>query len=267
MFLSGVCFALGGLCIKYIPWNPLAINSARNILSAIVLGLFMLAIKHKLVINKHVILSAIAIATTTGLYCFANKLTTAGNAIILQFTAPIWVMFFSVLFLKVHPKSLDIIAAVCVFVGVILFFIDGISAGNMLGNILALLSGITYVGVFTSGSFEDSDTLSATFLGILINVLVGLPFLLKEDLGAASQTTWIALLVLGIVQQGCSYIFLSLGLKTTPAIPASLISGIEPVLNPILVAVFYGEHLTPLALVGAAIVLVSIVGYNVIKCK
>ena len=53
----------------------------------------------------------------------------------------------------------------------------------------------------------------------------------------------------------------------TPPVTASLISGIEPVLNPLLVAVFYGEMLTPLSLVGAAIVFLSVIGYNLLRLK
>ena len=48
---------------------------------------------------------------------------------------------------------------------------------------------------------------------------------------------------------------------------ASLVSGIEPVLNPILVAVFYHETMGRFALAGAAIVVLGVVGYNVIQAR
>lgn len=267
VFLSGVTFSLGGVCMKFIPWSPLAINSARNILSATMVGLYILFTGHKLVVNKHVIIGALSIAVTMSLYAIANKLTTAGNAIILQFTVPIWAMLFSVLFLKIKPSRLDIVAAIFVLAGVVCFFIDGISAGNMPGNAVALLSGITYVGVFMMGSFPDSDSLSSTFFGIVLNIIVGLPWLFRTDFASTPSAAWIALVVLGLIQQGCSYIFLNIGLQTTPAVAATLIAAIEPVLNPILVALIYGEVLTPLSLVGAVIVFISILVYNVLKAK
>jgi len=251
--------------MKYIPWNGMAINGARNMLCLLVIGGYILFTKHKLVINRPVLLGALSIAVTMSLYSIANKMTTAGNAIILQFTAPIWVMVFSVLVLKQKPTGLDIAAAVLVLAGVLFFFIDSLSAGNMLGNLLALVSGVTYVGVFTMQSMEGADSLSSTFFGLCINIIIGIPFMIAQDYSTTTVTAWIALLVLGIVQQGCSYIFLNKGLATTPPIAASLISGIEPVLNPTLVAIFYGEYLTPLALIGAAIVLVTILGYNVLR--
>lgn len=65
-------------------------------------------------------------------------------------------------------------------------------------------------------------------------------------------------------QVGLAYILLTIGLKTTPAVTASLVSGIEPVLNPILVAVFYHETIGPVALIGAVIVLVAVLAYNIL---
>ena len=91
VFLSGVCFSLGGLFLKYIPWNPLAINAARNAVAFVFVFLYLKIIGHKIIFNRTVLIGALAISVTQGLYCIANKLTTAGNAIILQFTVPIWV--------------------------------------------------------------------------------------------------------------------------------------------------------------------------------
>lgn len=267
VFLSGVTFSIGGICLKYIPWNPLATNSARNFLALLVVGFYMIITKHKFVINKHVIIGGAGLAATTTLFCLANKLTTAGNAIILQFTAPVWVMIFSAIFLRIRPNRIDIIAAIVVLAGVLLFFIDSIGAGNMLGNVIALISGMTYVCVFTMGSFDDSDSLSATMVGIIISIIIGIPSVIKADFGAMTTAGWVALLAVGLIEQGVSYIFLNLGLNSTSAIASSLISGVEPVLNPVWVALVYGEMLTPLSIVGAVIVLCSIVIYNVLKIK
>lgn len=267
VFLSAVCFSIGGLFMKYVPWNGLAINSARNIFSVLVLALFFRLSRHRLRINRTVLIGALAITGTNILYCIANKLTTAGNTIILQFTAPIWVMIFTSLLFKKRPTRLDIIAAVFVFGGVICFFVDSLSSGHTLGDVLALLSGVFYSGVFMLNSNEDSDSLSSVLLGMMLNVLTGLPFLIAEKPLAAEAKVWAAILVLGIVQLGLAYVFLTKGLERTPAVPASLISGIEPVLNPLLVAIFYGEMLTPLSLVGAAIVFISVLSYNLIRLR
>ena len=253
--------------MKLIPWNGLAINSARNVLSVLVLAAFFRIRRHKLVINRTVLIGALAIVGTNILYSLANKLTTAGNTIILQFTAPIWVMVFSSLLLKKKPGRLDLVAAAFVFAGVICFFVDSLSSGHLTGDLLALLSGIFYAGVFMMNAREDSDSLSSVLIGMVLNVLTGLPFLIREQPFSAGMDVWTPVLVLGIFQLGLAYVFLTEGLAITPPVTASLISGIEPVLNPLLVAVFYGEMLTPLSLVGAAIVFLSVIGYNLIRLK
>ena len=267
VFLSGVCFSLGGLFLKYIPWSPLAINAARNAVAFIFVFLYLKIIGHKIVFNRTVLIGALAISVTQGLYCIANKLTTAGNAIILQFTVPIWVMVISALVFRKKPTKLDVSAAVIVMVGVLFFFIDGIQAGNMLGNMLALISGVTYSGVFLMNATPESDSYSSTFFGMILNMLIGLPWLIKTDFAATQSITWVVILLMGIVQVACAFILLSTGLKTTSPIAASLISGVEPVLNPVWVAIFYGEVLTPLSLVGAVMVLLAVTVYNILLIK
>jgi drug/metabolite transporter (DMT)-like permease len=135
----------------------------------------------------------------------------------------------------------------------------------MLGNFLAIASGLSYAGVFMLNSFEQSDSLSSVLAGQCMSILIGLPFLLH-----VTEPTAIAIgavLALGILQQGSAFVLLTKGLETTPAITASLITGIEPILNPLLVAVFYHEVLTPMSMVGAVIVFVTIILYNVQKGK
>ena len=73
--------------------------------------------------------------------------------------------------------------------------------------------------------------------------------------------------VLGVFQVAFGYIFLTIGLRTTPPVTASLVSGIEPVLNPILVAVFYHEYIGPMSFVGAVIVVGSVIVYNALLAR
>ena len=94
---------------------------------------------------------------------------------------------------------------------------------------------------------------------------MGLPFLMQETEFTATALT--SVFILGAFQVGLAYILMCIGLKTTPAVTASLVSGIEPILNPILVAVFYGEPVGIMALVGAVIVIGGVLGYNILKAK
>lgn len=265
VFCSAVLYSIGGLCIKLIPWGGMAINGARTAIALAVIGLYLLATHHRPRMNRWVLLGALAVCGTNILYAVANKLTTAANTIVLQFTAPIFVILLSALFFGKKPKRLDLMACALVLGGVLLFFIDSLSAGGMLGNVLALLSGVSYAGVFLMNDMPDSDAISSVLWGDMVSAVVGIPFVVRET--DFSSHTLFALVVLGVFQVALAYILLTEGLKTTPAVTASLISGIEPVLNPILVAVFYHEMVGPLALVGAVVVVGSIVLYNVLLAK
>ena len=265
VFLAALLYSIGGLCIKVIPWNGLSINGGRTLIALLVIGGYLLAIGHKPRWNRWVFVGALCICGTNSLFTLANKMTTAANTIVLQFTAPIFVILLSALFWKKRPKKLDVIACAVVLLGVICFFIDSLEAGGMLGNILALVSGITYAGVFLLNDMPDSDPISSVFWGDVMSVVIGLPFLLQETQFGA--VTLVSLVVLGAFQVGLAYILLTVGLKTTPAVTASLVSGIEPVLNPILVAVFYHETIGMVALVGAVIVLGAVLTYNIINSK
>ena len=214
-------------------------------------------------INPAVFFGAVCMAATTTLFTIANKLTTAANTIVLQFTAPVFVILLMWIFFKERPKRVDIIASVIVFIGIICFFIDGLSTGNMLGNVIAVLSGIGYAGVFMMNSFEKSDSLSSIFLGQSLSAVTCVWFVFGEtDFGMAAIGGIVAL---GVFQLALAYIFMAKGLDEVPAVTASLTTAIEPILNPLLVAVFYHETVTPLSFVGAVIVIAAIVGYNVWK--
>jgi len=267
VFMAAVFYSLGGLGFKLIEdWNAFSINSARTFIGAAVVLVFMLITKRKIKFNKSVFLGAICVTGTNVLFAVANKLTTAANTIVLQFTAPIFVILICWLFLKQKPKKLDVIACAVVFAGVLCFVVDSLEMGGMLGNILALISGITYAGVFMLNDMPNGDSLSSVFWGLIISMLIGLPFLVQETTFAPMTIGTVT--VLGVVQIGLAYTFIALGTKTTPPITASLVSGIEPVLNPILVAIFYpAEKVGPMAIVGTVIVVGGVVLYNVMKEK
>lgn len=265
VFFSAVLYSLGGICMKFIPWNGMSINSGRNVIALMVIGSYLLLTKHPLQFNRSIALGAVCVSGTNILFCIANKMTTSANAIVLQFTAPIFVLLLSVLIWKKKPKKLDLITCAVVLAGVVCFFLDALEMGGMMGNTLALISGLTYAGVFLLNEMPGGDPICSVFWGDMLSVITGLPFLLQET--AFPPSAIVSLLVLGAFQVGLAYILICIGLKTTPAVTASLISGIEPVLNPILVAVFYGETIGPMALLGAFIVIGGVIVYNAIGAK
>lgn len=258
--LAAVLCSIGGVCIKYIPWSPMSINGARCAIAAALTAAYLIHTKHRIRINATVICGAMSLALTTILYVFSTKLTSAACAILLMYTSPIWVMLY--LWIKKHqrPSSRALITIVGVFAGLCFFVADGLSSGRLLGNLLGLCSGISYAGVFIFGADLDGDAKSSYFLGQVAGALVGLPFLATER--AFPPISILCILLLGIFQLGLSYLLMAYGLAHTPALSASLITALEPVLTPVWVALFYKEIPAPLSLVGMLLVLVCILYYN-----
>ena len=267
VLLSAVLFATGGLFFKKCSWNAMAMSSARSIIAGALILCVMLARKHKFRINASVIAAAISISVTNNLYALANKLTTAGNTIVLQFSMPVFVIIIMALLYKKKPTPLELVTCFAVLAGIICFFIDSLTAGNMLGNALALISGISYACFFIFNSRDDSEPFTAILLSYVLTALIGLPWLLRTNIAATPANELLCVAALGLIQQGAAQMCFAVGIRRTPPVAASLISGIEPILNPVLVAVFYGETLTWLSLVGAAIVLASVLLFNVLTAR
>ena len=260
VFLAAVCFSTGGLFIKLIPWNALAINGARNLIGALVIGAYLLITRHRIVFSRRVLTGALSMIGVTTFFALANKMTTAANTIVLQFTAPVFVIIFMAVFYRQKPGKVDLTVCFLVLLGVVLFFVDGIRAGNLPGNLLAVLSGICYAGVFMMNTGRNADAVSSCFLGQLAAGLMFTPLCFRET--DFSLPVLLPLFALGVIQVGGAYILLSLGIRNTPPVTASLITGLEPIMNPLLVAAFYGETITALSVVGCVIVICSILGYN-----
>ena len=270
VFLASVCFSTGGLFIKLIPWSALAINGARNLVGAAVIGLYLLLTRRKVIFSRRVLTGALSMIGVTTLFALANKMTTAANAIVLQFTAPVFVILLMAVIYRQKPTRTDILTCFAVLLGVVLFFVDGIRMGNLPGNVIAVVSGICYAGVFMMNTGKGADAISSCFLGQLAAGIVFTPLCLQESdfwvessvSEASGAPVLSAMLALGVIQVGGAYILFSIGIRHTPPVTASLITGMEPILNPLLVAAFYGEAVSALSVVGSIIVVFSILAYN-----
>lgn len=266
VFVAAVLYSLGGLCIKLIPdWSGLALNAGRNGIALVVYVIFFAATRHRPRFNRWIFLGACCVCATNVLFAVANKMTTAANSIVLEYTAPIFVILLSAIFLRRRPDRLDLAACAVVFLGVLCFFLESLGGGHLSGDLLALLSGVTYGGVFMLNEVPNGDPISSVFWSAMMSTLIGLPQMVQQP--RLEGTALVSMLVLGVFQLGLAFVFLTVGLKTTPSITASLVTGIEPVLNPVLVAVFYHEYMGVFSVIGACIVIVGVVGYNVLKEK
>jgi drug/metabolite transporter (DMT)-like permease len=260
---TAILWSFGGLLIKLIPWNAMTIVGTRAIFAAVVLAIYMR--RPRIHFTPSVILGGLCMSGTTILFVFANKLTTAANAIVLQYTAPIFIIILSMVFLKKKPKPLDFAAVLIVFFGIGLFFFDQLKGSALLGNLLACMSGVTFAGVFLINQMPNAKPEEALLLGHLINIAVGLPFILTNL--TFEPVALLSITLLGVFQLGIAYVLFSIGIKLTPPISASLIASLEPLLNPVWVFLLTGERPGVWALVGGAIVLVTVVLYNLASMK
>ena len=265
VLLGAIAFSLGGLLIKLIPLSPIAINCGRCVFSSLIIGIYMYLTRHKLVINKTVITGALFVFLMLMGYVVSNKLTTAANAIVLEYTAPILVIVFEAILFKKRPDKISIIICLFVLMGIAIVVLDGMKAGNFLGDMIALSSGVFYALTMMLNEFKNSDSLSSVFLGHLFTALIGVGFI---DVFLKADTKTLALVAaLGIFQAGLGYTLLTVGLKKCDPLSGSLMTCIEPVLNPILVAIFYKEYLSINQIIGCVIVISSIIFYNIYTSK
>jgi drug/metabolite transporter (DMT)-like permease len=259
MVAASVCWSFGGLCIKFIPWGAMTIIGLRALFAIAVFAIYRRSFKVRLTTGN--ILAALCLTATTTLYVMANKQTTAAAAILLQFTAPVFIILLQLVFYKKKPRLSGVVAVAVTLCGMLLFVADGLGSGGLSGNLLAMASGLSFAGVFICNKRPDADPGQSVMLGFYINAAVGLPFVLTGV--TAEPATWGAAVFLGIVQVGLAYVFFSAGIKRTPALPACLITAMEPVLNPLWVALTVGEIPGPPAIAGGAVIVLTVVCYNI----
>lgn len=265
VLISAVCFSLAGVLIKVIPWNPISINGARCIFAIIPMYLYLRATGRRFHVNKQIIGGAILDFAMLETFVIANKLTTAANAIVLQFTEPVWVILLGWVVFRSRPRASALVASAVVIAGIVCFFFDSLSAGGMLGNILAIASGLAYAGVFLLKESPRCDFECAAILGFAACFVVGIPFYPQETVFTFDIA--LTIVALGVVQLGLAYLFLSKGLDAVSPVTASLTSTIEPLLNPILVAIVVGETIGPLSIFGAVLVVGAATAYNVYAAR
>jgi drug/metabolite transporter (DMT)-like permease len=256
--LCGALWSSAGVLIKLIDWPPGAIWSARCAIAAAVLY----AIRRPSLagIAPAEWGAAAALAATTGLFIAANKLTTPANAILIQYSAPVWVALLGPWFVGERVTRLDWLAIAAVLCGIALFFFEELTFDHAVGNVVALAAGVSFAfGALTMRRVAlietpsgPIDPLRPLLLGNLLGAVLGAPFLLGADpMGAVG---WSALFALGVVQQAVAYLCYAAAIRHARALDVILVPIVEPILSPLWVALAFGEWPGPWALVGGAIV-------------
>jgi drug/metabolite transporter, DME family len=253
LLAAAALWSTAGAAIKLCHLNGVQIAGARSLVA----GLFLLALvkEGRRRPTLKVLGVAVAYAFTVILFVVATKLTTAANAIFIQDTAPLWVLLLSPLLLKEHPSRGELLAIPVYATGLGLFFLDDLSTGQVTGNLVALASGVAF-GLSILGLRKlRGEGQAALVWGNLLAAAMVLPL---WGTGPSPRPVDLAILVyLGVFQLGLAYWCFSKGLEGTPAVEASLLVLLEPVLNPVWTFLLAGERPGPWAIAGGAIVLAA----------
>jgi len=252
---AAVLWSLAGVLIKWVSLPALAVAGFR---SAIALPVLLLFFGRRAVnFSASQLIGGVCYAATVTLFVSANKLTTSGNAILLQYTAPLYVALLSGWLLHERTRWFDWAAIAAVLCGMSLFFLDQLSADGLTGNILAVLSGFAFASlIIAMRRQKDASPAGSAILGNLLTVLICLPWMVQSPPGGAD---WIGLALLGVFQIGLSYACYVVAIKSVTAMEGILIPVLEPILNPLWTLLFMGERLGPWALLGGVVVILSLI--------
>ncbi len=262
LILTGLLWSLAGVLIKSIPWPPLAIAGLRSGLAALTMLVYLK--RPTITWSKYQIGSAFAYAATVTLFVVANKLTTAGNAILLQYTAPVYVALMSYSLLGERSTKVDWLAIIFMLTGLVLFFLDDLTTEGYLGNVCAIAAGVAFA-VFTVllRKQKNASPGESILLGNILTLIIGLPAIMTSVTWEIQP--WIFTFILGIFQLGIPYILFTIAIKHVSALDAIIYPTIEPIINPILVYIFIGEALGPWAVWGGALVLGGVLFRGIVQ--
>lgn len=252
---AAILWSTSGFFVKILDWQPIAILAGRSLFASVVFLIYLRRVPTRF--NRWQLLAAGAFILTQFLYITSIKLTTAANAIFLQYTAPIYIVLLAFWFLREKPSRTDWISMVIIFLGLGLFFGDKLSTDGLYGNLLAVLSGVTSAVMMVAfRAQKNGDPAESNLIAFLVTATLGFPFVLQQTW---TLNSWLILAFLGIVQIGFAFIFFSKGIKHIPALEANLIGTLEPMLNPIWVFLFYGESMGRYAFLGGLVVLGGVI--------
>jgi len=266
--MAGCAFlwSTAGLFIKMMDWQPFAIAGARSLIAA----LFLWAVirRPRFSFSKVQVLSALAYAATMILFVFANKHTTSANAILLQYGAPVYVAILGSILLKEKPRLEHWIALAMVCGGMVLFFMDSLGGGHLLGDLVAVAAGITFAfNIVLIRKQKDGSPLESLLLGHIFTALIAGAISLFLPAPVITAKAIFAISALGIVQIGVAAILFSYGIKRITALESILTAVIEPLFNPLWVFLATGEVPGLRSLSGGAVIIAAVLASSIVSVR
>ena len=264
ILLCAVLWSTSGLFIKLVDWHPALIAGGRSFLAIF----FLIVLRFRQERPKKILplfASGFWYAATMILFVIANKLTFSANAILLQYTAPVWACLLGWYFLKEKPHWEHWLSLCLVCLGMFLVFSNGLSGGGFLGDCLALISGITFAANSVAlRAHKESNPLDIMICAHIICAVFSVPFLFIFPPGLNAGNI-LAILFMGFFQIGAASALFVYGIRRVRAVQAMLTASIEPVLNPVWVLLVTGEKPTHSVIIGGVIIISAIIFSSVIS--
>jgi drug/metabolite transporter (DMT)-like permease len=255
--LAAILWSTGGLFIKLLPLDAFTILFYRSFYAAII---FIIIFRKSLFrFNKLSLVSILFYAPLLIAFVTSTKLTTAANAIFLQYTAPAFVLLLEPYFVRTKLTKINIFTVTVCFAGMCLFFVEQFSRpDNWLGIWIAFLNGLILAGLLITQKMNKPEFQpGAVFLGNIVVCLITLPWFIDNPFPTVQENNY--LMILGFGQLGLGFALFLFGQKYLPAIESSLISMLEPILNPVWVFIGYGENPGYWAVVGGLVIIAALI--------
>ncbi|MCD8339405.1 MAG: DMT family transporter [Burkholderiales bacterium] len=257
--LTALLWSTGGLAIKATNCSGTALTAIRCLI-CLILFLWIYRGKKVLTYSKLQWAGAWSYFLMAYTFTIGTKLTTAANAVLLHYTAPIFVALLSGWMLKEKVTKADWVTVIVVTGGIAIFFMEQTSSGQLFGDIIALASGLFYaLFVIYTRKQKDTSPIGSIILGNAIGLVFGLPALIETHY---SLNVIIGGLYFGLIYGGLAFILYAKAITSVSALTAILITTIEPIFNPVWVFLALGERPSLHALIGGSIVIGSLLLRN-----
>lgn len=263
--MATVGWSLSGAFVRHLPgltgWQ---INCWRGLFMALALGVWLvfryrssLPARVAEVPRVAMVAAATFFALGSTLYVTALTMASTANVACLTATAPIFTAMLSRAFNGENPSKATWIASFMALGGVAFIVRDGMQAGNLAGNLVALACAVCWaLQVNTLRRYRNVDMVPAMVLGG-----IGV-FLVAGFWGGGFSVTgreMIILAVMGVVQLAIPIIWFARSARSVPAVIASLIVLLDTVLNPLWSYLAAGEKAAPQDFIGGAVIVAAVV--------
>lgn len=274
IILASVLWGTSGIFVHHLaPYemSSLQMTFIRSLVSVVCMGCYIIISNRELfkTNGKEILLflgSGISFFATATCYYHSMQLTSISTAVVLMYTAPIFVMIYSVAFLGEKLSKLKLLSVVGMIVGCGL--VSGIIGGikfNAFGIAIGFLSGISYAAynIFTKVEMRMRiNPVKANFYCFLFGTIAG--FIVSKPTGIIDCISlnphMVIMLAIGMGIFACvlPYFLYTLALKEIPAGTASSLGILEPMSATIFSVVIFKEQLYASSILGIVLILASV---------